>query len=176
MAKSRDADHASPGGPNSESESVPRQRSSLWTVLVALGFAGVVGSCCLCSGALYRQRPVIRDDPEAAVDLVGRMLSIDIPDVFAPQGTIEWQVPFLVTMRGAYFSRASDRRRVGELTFLEVESRTVSQPWFRRHVVDSLHQHGAGSGFDLTVLHTETKIFEIGNSKVPFEFLTAEDR
>ena len=101
------------------------------------------------------------------------MLSIEIPETFAPRGTIEWHVSFLLTMRGAYFSQTVDD---GELTLLEVGSRFIEQPEFRRHIIDSLHQHGSGSGVELKVLHTETKVFDIDGEPVPFDFLTAEDR
>jgi len=176
MARSRDVDRTSESQRPSDDggeRSTRRKTSPLWSVLLVITFAGIVGTCCLCGVFVYRQRPSFQDDPAAAVELTGQMLSIDIPQTFAPKGTIEWHVWWFLTMRGAYFTHTVDD---GELTLLEVDSRFLSQPEFHQHIVDSLHQQGAGSGFDLNVLHTETKVLTIGGAEVPFEFLTAEDR
>lgn len=138
-----------------------------------IALAGLIGSCCLCGVLVYQQRPHFQDDPQAAEELTEQMLAIEIPPTFAPKGTIEWDVWWFLTMRGAYYTHTVDD---GELTLLEVDSRFLSQPDFRQHIIDSLHQQGAGSGFDLKVLSTETKVLTIGGAEVSFEFLRAEDR
>ncbi|MGD9854523.1 MAG: hypothetical protein AB7U20_06180 [Planctomycetaceae bacterium] len=177
MASSRDVDRTAeagrPAGRECGGRGSPRRNSPFWSVVLAVVFASTVGSCCLCSGLLYRQRPQFLQDPATAATFTRQMLSIDIPESFTPQGTINWHVPFLLTMRGAYFSQSVS---TGELTLLEVNSQFIEQPEFRRHIIESLRQHGAGSGFDLNVLQTETKVFQIGQEPVEFEFLTAEDR
>ncbi len=177
MASSHDADRGSDSQRTSRGgRDVPaptRRGSRLWTAVSLILFAAAVGSCCLCGAFLFRQWPTFQDDPAAAEELTRRLLSIEIPETFSPQGTIEWHVSFLLTMRGAYYSHTIDD---GALTLLEVDSQFMERPAFRRHIIDSLHQHGAGSGFDLRVLQTESKTFEVAGEPVSFEFLTAEDR
>jgi hypothetical protein len=148
-------------------------KTRVWTYLLAIAFATIVGSCCLCGGLLMQQWPSFQQDPAAAEALTQQMLAIEIPEVFEPQGTIEWNVLFVLTMHGAYYSHQVGD---GELTLLKLDSAWISQPDFREHVIDSLRQNGAGSGFDLNVLHKETRTFEIGGKHASFQFLRAEDR
>ncbi len=177
MASSHDADRGSDSQRTSsganDTPAPARQGSRLWTAVLLILFASIIGSCCLCGGFLFRQWPTFQEDPTAAEELTRQLLSIEIPETFTPQGTIEWHVSFLLTMRGAYFSHTIDD---GALTLLEVDSQFMERPAFRRHIIDSLHQHGAGSGFDLKVLQTETRVFDVAGEQVSFEFLTAEDR
>lgn len=149
------------------------QASRVWTFLLAATLSLSVGSCCLCGVFLSRQWPTFEQDPVAAEALAGELLAIEIPPNFEPQGTIDWSVWLLLHMRGAYYVNTVDE---GELSFLEVDSRFISQPDFRQHIIDSLHQHGAGSGFDLNVRKNETKSFLVNGESVTFTFLTAEDR
>lgn len=169
--RSPEARQGSPG--QGGEQELARKRPAVWSIVAAVAFAVIVSACCLCGGLLYHQWPQFHQDPAAAEAMAREILSIEIPETFAPQGVIEWQVSFLLTMRGAYFSQIVSH---GELTLLEVNSRFINQPEFRQHIVDSLRQHGAGSGFDLTVLQTETKSYEINGESVLFQFLTAEDR
>jgi len=150
-----------------------RRASRAWTFVLAVTLSLLVGSCGLCGVFLSRQWPTFEHDPIAAEALTTEMLSIEIPANFEPQGTIEWNVWLLLDMRGAYFAHTVED---GELSLLEVDSRFIEQPDFRQHIIHSLHQHGAGSGFDLNVKQTETKTFDVNGEQVPFEFLTAEDR
>ncbi len=164
----RDDDRTGPG----DALSTP-QASRVWTLVLAVTLSLLVGSCCLCGVFLSRQWPTFEQDPLAAEALTKELLAIEIPPNFEPQGTIDWHVWLLLHMRGAYYVHTVDD---GELSFLEVDSRFISQPDFRQHIIDSLHQHGAGSGFDLDVRKSESKTFSINGEAVPFNFLTAEDR
>ncbi len=149
------------------------QASRVWTFVLAATLSLLVGSCCLCGVFLSRQWPTFEQDPAAAEALTKELLTIEIPPNFEARGTIDWNVWLLLHMRGAYYAHLIDD---GELSFLEVDSRFISQPDFRQHIIDSLHQHGAGSGFDLNVRKTDTKSFDVNGEAVPFTFLTAEDR
>ncbi len=151
----------------------PPPASRVWTLVLAVTLSLLVGSCCLCGVFLSRQWPTFEHNPTAAEALTHELLSIEIPPNFEPQGTIDWNVWLLLHMRGAYYVHAVDD---GELSLLEVDSRFISQPDFREHIISSLHQHGAGSGFDLNVRKTETRSFNVNGEAVPFTFLTAEDR
>lgn len=169
----RSSDSPSPSDGDRPQRSAP-QKTRVWTSLLAVAFAAMVVSCCLCGILLMRQWPSFHQDPAAAEALTRQMLAIDIPEVFEPQGTIEWNVLLVLTMRGAYYTHQVDD---GELTLLKLDSPLISQPDFREHVIHALRQNGAGSGFDLNVLHSETKRFDIaGETQVPFQFLRAEDR
>jgi hypothetical protein len=177
MARSADFDRSSDSqspshGDRPRTGSAPR-KTKVWTYLLAIAFAAIVGSCCLCGVLLLQQWPSFHQDPAAAEALTHQMLAIEIPEVFEPQGTIEWNVLFVLTMRGAYYSHQVGE---GELTLLKLDSAWISQPHFREHVIESLRQNGAGSGFDLNVLHSEEREFGIGGEQVRFQFLRAEDR
>jgi hypothetical protein len=177
MASSADFDRASDSQSPSPGDQ-PRPGSApaktrVWTYLLAITLAAIVGSCCLCGVLLMQQWPSFQQDPAAAEALTHQMLALEIPEVFEPQGTIEWNVLFVLTMRGAYYTHQVGD---GELTLLKLDSPLISQPDFRQHVIDALRQNGAGSGFDLNVLQSETRTFGIAGEQVPFQFLRAEDR
>ncbi|MCA9075703.1 MAG: hypothetical protein KDA93_11765 [Planctomycetaceae bacterium] len=147
--------------------------SRVWTFVLAATLSLLVGSCFLCGVFLSSQWPTFEQDPDAAKALTSQLLTIEIPPNFEPQGTIDWNVWLFVHMRGTYYAHAVDD---GELSLLEVDSRFINQPDFRQHIIDSLHQNGAGSGFELNVRKTETKEFTVQGHSVRFTFITAEDR
>ncbi|MCA9026603.1 MAG: hypothetical protein KDA86_15460 [Planctomycetaceae bacterium] len=155
-----------------ESQPTP-QASRVWTFILAATLSLIVGSCCLCGVFLSRQWPTFEQDPVAAQSLTSELLTIEIPPNFEPKGTIDWNIWLFLHMRGAYYANTVDD---GELSFLEVDSRFISQADFRQHIINSLHQHGAGSGFDLNVRKSETKSFNVNGEDVRFSFMTAEDR
>lgn len=176
MARSRDINRRdpSPEPTTGDAEGGPsRWKGSLWSVLAVLAFAAVVGLCCLCGGVFYQQWPTFHDDPATAEELAQQMVAIDVPETFQPKGTVEWHIWWFLTMRGVYYAHTVDD---GELTLLEVDSQFLSQPEFRQHIVNSLHEQRAGSGFDLNVLQSETRSLTVQGEEVEFEFMEAEDR
>lgn len=151
----------------------PQQTSRVWTLLLAASLSLMVGSCFLCGVFLSSQWPTFEQDPTAAETMTAELLSLEIPTNFEPQGTIDWNVWLLLNMRGAYYAHTVDE---GELSLLEVDSRLIGQSDFRQHIINSLHQHGAGSGLELDIRKTEAKTFSVNGSPVIFNFITAEDR
>ena len=143
-------------------------------ILVA-GFvsAFVLLFCCVCGGAGWWFKPEIHEDRERAAENVQEIVDITIPDVYQPKGTIEWNVFYMMTIRGAYYERyAGD----GLLTLVEVNSRLQSEEDVRSHIRETLIRKGGG-GTPLVIDEAETKEVEveIGGGFVPFKFQVGRD-
>ena len=124
--------------------------------------------CCVCGGAAWWFRPEIHDDPNRAAEVVAEIVDITIPETYQPQGTIEWNVAYAMSIRGAYYERfAGD----GLLTIVEVNSRLRSEEDVRRHIRETLIRKGGG-GTPLIIDDSETKKVEveIRGGFVPFTF------
>ncbi|TWT58705.1 hypothetical protein KOR42_20910 [Thalassoglobus neptunius] len=143
-------------------------------ILIA-GFASAILLlfCCVCGGAAWWFQPEVNEDPERAGELLAEIVAIDIPDTYLPQGTIEWNVAYLMSIRGSYFERfAGD----GLLTVVEVDSRFRSEEDVRQHIRDTLLRKGGG-GTPLVINDSESRIVEvaIGEELVPFKFEIGRD-
>lgn len=149
------------------------EKSRLKSIAATVGLVIVVGSCCLCGGAVWQKQPTFLTDPVAAVTVRREILPVTVPTVFAPEGAIEWDLWMFVRMQGAYYTLTTGD---GELSFLAVDSSFINNVDFRDHIKQSLREHGAGGGFDLAVKATDTKTYEINGQSVEFQFLKAEDR
>jgi hypothetical protein len=122
--------------------------------LTAVGFAGA----CLCGGMVWWFRPVFREDADYARNLTAQVVDIGLLDAsktqaYLPKGTIEWNVAFLLNVRGVYYERfAGD----GLLTLIEVNSRFRTEEDVRRHIRQTLEEKGGG-GAALKIDETLTK-------------------
>lgn len=149
------------------------RKSRLVSMAASIGLALLIGSCCLCGGAIYYQWPAFHSDREEAIAITNQILPVTVPESFTAEGTIVWKIWMFLTMEGAYYTH---RDGPGELSFLEVESRFLSNDDFRAHILRSLREHGAGGGFDLKIRNAETKTYDINGQPAEFRFLEAEDR
>ena len=107
---------------------------------VLIGFAVAVG--------LYWFRPTFIENGAAAEKLADSLLKIDIPPQFQPAGTIEWNIAYLLTMRGAYFEMLPrtdvETASGGLLVLLEVDTRFRDDVTVRKHIQSVLLEEGAG--------------------------------
>ena len=78
------------------------------------------------------------------------MLSVSLPVepgsgavVFKPRGTIEWNIAFMIALRGAYFE-TQDEELDGLLMFLEVSGSSLDKPEVREHVDRVLRERSDG--------------------------------
>jgi len=141
-------------------------------------FAGVLstlflGGCCVCGGAMWWFRPVINEDPNLAHELLPQIVDIQIPDAYQPHGTIEWNVAFMLDVRGVYFERFIGD---GTLTIVEVNSRFHGDDDVRRHIRQTLLEKGGG-GAPLVIDDSETQRveFPIRGMQVPFTIEIGRD-
>lgn len=128
---------------------------------------------CLCGGALWWFRPQIHEEPDRARELLTEIVDIRIPDVYQPQGTVEWNLAFLMDVRGVYYERFVGD---GILTIVEVTSRIGMDDDVRRHIRQTLLEKGGG-GAPLVIndAETERRRFEIRGEEVPFTFEIGRD-
>jgi hypothetical protein len=124
---------------------------------------------------------------------------VEVPPVFAPRGTIEWNVAFAMSMRAAYYDYApvgakpgtgviSSQERGGstsaataemtpvpgfdgELVFVGVDHKFQDKPDVRRHIELVLQKQGAGT-LELPLERVESRIIPIAGEPVAFEFET----
>ena len=162
-----------PKADTTSSDAPAPARNRLMSIVATAGLVIVVGSCCLCGGAVWQKQPDFLADPAAAAGVTGEILPVTVPAVFTPEGAIQWDLWMLVNMQGAYYTLTTGD---GELSFLQVDSRFIDNIDFRDHIIRSLREHGAGGGFDLAVKATETRTYEVGGESVDFTFLKAQDR
>lgn len=167
-------------------ESTPRRWLAL-ALLLGLLLVPVI----ICGGLFYSLQPHVTEDPAAVAPLMQELLTVEVPPVFAPRGTIEWNVAFALSMRAAYYDYApvgaeSDRRRHaprdgdhhaegdvydGELVFVGVDHKFQDKPDVTRHIEQVLRKEGAGT-LELPVERVESRIVPIAGEPVAFEFET----
>ncbi len=130
-------------------------------------------ACCVAAIALWWIRPITYQDPERAKDLTNRIVSIAIPDSFVPRGTIEWNVAFLMRLRGVYYERLVGD---GVLSLLEVNTRLANDDSVRRHIRETLLEESS-RGITLVVDPTkhQKETLIINGEPVMFSLDTAHD-
>jgi hypothetical protein len=133
----------------------------------------LLGACCICGIGVWWFRPQIHDNPERAKQLTAQIVDIHIPEAFQPRGTIEWDVAFLLKLRGVYYERYVGD---GTLTLVEVRGRFTSEESIHRHIRQTLLEEGAG-GSELTIDRSKTQreIVKISGQEIPFTFDIARD-
>ncbi|WP_437186596.1 hypothetical protein SH668x_003752 [Planctomicrobium sp. SH668] len=145
----------------------------LLAVLVGVVTTLLLISCCLCGIAAWWFRPSLSENPDLAKSLTREIINIEIPEVFQPQGAIEWNLAFLVRLRGAYYQRYVGD---GVLTLLEVSTRFSTDETIRRHIRKTMLEEASG-GTELIVdpQQTHQEIFKVGNQQVIFTFEVAKE-
>ena len=123
------------------SEPEDQSSSRFWTIAAGSLGAVLLFGFCVCGGIGWWFSPKLDENPEAARELVRDMVDIQIPDAFQPVGTIQWNVAFLLRLRGAYYERYLGD---GKLTLVEVNSGLANDADLRRHIRETLLAEGAG--------------------------------
>ncbi|WP_437202549.1 hypothetical protein [Planctomicrobium sp. SH664] len=148
--------------------------TSPW-LLVGGGLAAalLVIGCGFCAIGMWWFRPQITEDPEQASQMLQRMVEIHLPADFQPRGTVEWNMGYVLRLKGVYYE-SHDGKWL--FTAVEVNSRLASDSAVRRHIRETLLQEGAG-GTPLIVDNTRTRqeSYRINGAPVDFNFETAED-
>lgn len=143
-------------------------------VLVA-GFVSAVllFFCCACGSAMWWFRPEISENPDRARQLVTEMVDIQIPDSYQPKGTIEMNVAYIMSVRGAYYERFVGD---GLLTLIEVSSRFQAEGDIREHFRQTLIEKGGG-GTPLVIDEADSRRIgiEINGELVSFQFDIGRD-
>jgi hypothetical protein len=149
------------------------RRQSILYFVTGLLASFLLGTCCICGIGLWWFRPQIHDNPERAKQLTTQIVDIRIPEAFQPRGTIEWDVTFLLKLRGVYYERYVGD---GTLTLLEVRGRFTSEESVHRHIRQTLLEEGAG-GSELVIdrSRTQRETVNISGQDVPFTFDVARD-
>ncbi|MEZ6067940.1 MAG: hypothetical protein R3B90_20005 [Planctomycetaceae bacterium] len=117
-------------------------RNRLRAVLVSLSTALLLGFCGVCGFSAWFFRPELSEDPELASARTAEMLRVQVPEKFAPRGTVQWNLLWLVDLRGSYYELLDNED--GLLMFLQVDSRLMSEPDIRDHVERTLREKGSG--------------------------------
>lgn len=139
----------------------------VWGLVFSTIFGVAMLTLCLgCGIALYSFRPVLAHSPEAAVRLKDEVLQITVPQLFAPKGTIDWNLAYLLRMRGAYFEHS---KADGEIVLLQVDSRFLANPELRDHIRKTLLDKGA-TGVPLRRDSVSFQDYMIQNKPVQFRF------
>ncbi|MDB4743612.1 hypothetical protein OAF98_03930 [Planctomicrobium sp.] len=129
--------------------------------------------CCACGGAAWWFQPEINENPDRAREIVAEMIDIQIPDSYQPKGTIEMNVAYTMSLRGAYYERFVGD---GLLTLIEVNSRFQADEDVREHIRETLMEKGGG-GTPLIVDPSDAKTVQvdINGQLVPFEIEIGRD-
>jgi hypothetical protein len=151
------------------------------TVAILFLAVGSTAICGFCGGALYYFQPHISEDSADVQALMAELVTLDVPQVrdsdsiqFVARGTIEWNLAFMITLRGAYFETASAEQD-GVLTFLEVHGSSMKKENVRSHVEGILRERDTG-GAELTPIgKTETRALNIRGEPTPFTFEAGVD-
>lgn len=148
-----------------------RPRSRLAIILGTLLAITLLGLCLTCGIGAYLFRPQVSEDAAQVAPLTAEMLKVDVPEAFDPRGTIEWDLFWLVLMRGSYYELTGDE---GMLMFLQVDSRWMGESDIREHVERTLREKGGG-GPPLTIIEEPTEeVYEIRGRKVTFTYRLGE--
>jgi hypothetical protein len=153
------------------SEPRDKRTSPVLVFLTGLLSMLMILACCVCGGAAWWFRPQLRENPEDARRLVAEIAEIRIPDSLQARGTIDWNMAYLMTLRGAYFERFVGD---GVLTLLEVSSRFAQDESIRQHIRQKLLEEG-GNGAELVVDASRRRTDKFGPGEIPFTFELARD-
>lgn len=155
-------------------ESRERKNRTWLAVLAGAVAAFFVIGCCLCGIGLWWFRPVIRESPEQTIEVTKQIADITIPEAFQPHGLIEWNLAFVVQLRGVYYQRYVGD---GVITLLEVNTQLPQDDTIRNHIRKTLLEEGPG-GTELRIDPSQShrEIFEIEGRPVPFRFDVARSQ
>lgn len=152
-------------------------RSKRWhpVVIFLMGLLPLllVASSCLCGIGVWWFRPITSQNPERVHQLVEQMVSISIPETFVPRGTIEWNIAFVMRLRGVYYERLVGD---GVLSLVEVNSRLPNDDSVRQHIRETLLEEGSsGTMLVIDKQRTRKQVFELAGESVTFTFDIARD-
>jgi hypothetical protein len=153
----------------------PWSRAANWLIA-----AVAIGLLALCLLAWRAFQPRLNEDPAAVAALQASLLEIDVPAVFTPRGTIEWNLAFAMSIRGAYYDYSptgfvADQPVAaaagGELMLVEVRHGYRDKPDVVAHIERVLRERGGGPA-DLVRDTVESRSVFIGEQLVDFQFET----
>ncbi|WP_437192834.1 hypothetical protein [Planctomicrobium sp. SH527] len=152
-------------------------RSRRWhpVVIFLMGLLPLilVASGCLCGIGVWWFRPITSQNAERVHQLVDQMVSISIPETFVPRGTIEWNIAFVMRLRGVYYERLVGD---GVLSLVEVNSRLPNDDSVRQHIRETLLEEGSsGTMLVIDKQKTRKQVFELAGESVTFTFDIARD-
>jgi len=154
----------------------PSSRNSPVTVAILFLAVGSTAICGICGGALYYFQPHVSEEPADVQLLMPEMLTITVPESpadgpvqFRPQGTIRWNLAFLMTLQGAYFESVIEEQD-GVLMFLEVDGSSLDKPNIRNHVERVLRERDGGGAQLLPTGVPETRALLVRDRLVDFTF------
>jgi len=162
------------------SPEAPIRAASPVTLAAVFLSVGTIAICGLCGGAMYYFQPHVSEDPASVQPLLDELVTIRIPQSdadpvrFTPRGTIQWNLAFLMSLRGVYFQTA-DTRQDGVLMFLEVNGASLQKPDVRTHV-DRMLKERTGMGSPLkTRGDPDYQVLMVRGQPAEFTFETAVD-
>lgn len=161
-------------GKQAAADADERARGGPATVALIFLAVGMIGICAVCGGGVYLFQPHLADDERSVGPLMDDVLSIDVPASFEPRGTIEWNLAFLMSLRGAYYETA-DRQQEGVLMFLAVEGGSLDKPNVRSHVERVLSEKSNGTVPLTPDGEPEERMVPIRGEDKPFTFETGVD-
>lgn len=156
------------------------RRASPVTVAVLFLSVGSIAICGICGGALYYFQPHVVENPDAVAILMGELVTIDVPQAetspvrFRPRGSIEWNLAYMMSLRGAYYETV-DPQQDGVLMFLEVTGASLQKPDVRAHIDRMLRERG-GAGPQLKPNgRPDYRVLTVRGQPAEFTFETAVD-
>ncbi|HWL09682.1 MAG TPA: hypothetical protein VNQ76_14825 [Planctomicrobium sp.] len=142
-------------------------------ILVGVLSTGLVFACCFSGIALWWFRPITVNDPERARELTHQIVSISIPESFVPKGTVEWNVGFVMRLRGVYYERLVGD---GVLSLLEVNTRLANDDTVRRHIRETLLEESSrGTTLVVDPAKNQKETLVINGEPVMFNLDIARD-
>ena len=123
--------------------------------------------------ALWWFRPMTSENPERARKLTQEIVTITVPDSFVPRGTIEWNVGFLMRLRGVYYQRLVGD---GVLSLLEVKTSLANDDSARRQIRETLlEESSTGAALVVDPAKSQKETIEILGEPVLFHLDIARD-
>jgi hypothetical protein len=148
-------------------------RNVLSTIASAMFLGSCLLVCGLCATGVYFFEPDVRDDPEAVDPLMAEMLDITVPPEFEKRGVIEWNLGFLMSLRGAYYETPGAESD-GMLMFVEVRSFHGNDPDVDAHIRQALREKQGGV-VELELVESKEEPLQVRGKPVPFKFETRRD-
>lgn len=161
-------------------EPAPGDWNAPATVVLLFLAVGSIAICGVFGGALYYFQPHVSEEPDSVQLLMDELVTIEVPQRegmavrFVPRGTIDWNLAFMMSLRGAYFETA-DETQDGVLMFLEVAGASLAKPDVRSHIDRVLRERG-GTGPQLNPTgDSEYRRLTVRGQPAEFTFETAVD-
>ncbi len=173
MASSKDLTPSEKMRAANPKKDAARQARPILYFLLGLLTMVMLGACCFAGVAVWWFRPLTSENPEVALKVTQEIVSIEIPDTFVPRGTIQWNIAFLMRLRGVYYERLVGD---GVLTLLEVNTKLANDDNIRRHIRDTLLQEStSGTTLVIDPSRSRKETIQVAGEPVMFDLDVAQD-